>query len=163
MKGAYRVPYDPRPAIAKLRQDPLNREAWDELWNELHHQGDVGEASYAALPLLVEACRAGPRDWHLYGLVATIEVERHRAANPRLPVWLADAYRAALQRAKELAQVDLASTTDSLVLRSAMAVLALASGDRELGALLSHLDSSEIRGLLEEYLAWGELYRPDAS
>lgn len=37
--GGYRVPYDPRPAIAKLDNGDRHA-AWDELWNELHHQGD---------------------------------------------------------------------------------------------------------------------------
>jgi len=160
MQGGYGVPYDPRPAIERLRQDPLDRGAWDELWNELHHQGDVGEASYAALPLLVDACAAGPRDWNLYALVATIEVERHRAANPQLPQWLAAAYAEALRRLKGLALIDLAATADRLIGRSAMAVVALACGDLELGALLAHLDESEIGELLEQFLAWDELYRP---
>jgi len=162
MLGGYGAPYDPRPAIERLHQDPLDRGAWDELWNELHHQGDVGEASYAALPLLVDACAAGPRDWNLYALVATIEVERHRAANPRLPQWLAAAYAEALRRAKGLALIDLADTADRLTTRSAMAVVALACGDLELGALLAHLDESEIGELLERFLAWDERYRPAA-
>ena len=162
MLGGYGAPYDPRPAIERLHQDPLDRGAWDELWNELHHQGDVGEASYAALPLLVDACAAGPRDWNLYALVATIEVERHRAANPRLPQWLAAAYAEALRRAKGLALIDLADTADRLTTRSAMAVVALACGDLELGALVAHLDESEIGELLEQFLAWDELYRPAA-
>jgi len=162
MQGGYGVPYDPRPAIERLRQDPLDRGAWDELWNELHHQGDVGEASYAALPLLVDACASGPRDWNLYALVATIEVERHRAANPPLPQWLAAAYAEALRRVKGLALIDLADTADRLISRSAMAVVALACGDLELGALLAHLDESEIGELLEQLLAWDELYRPAA-
>jgi hypothetical protein len=162
LKGGYGVPYDPRPAVKKLRQDPLNREIWDELWNELHHQGDVGEASYAALPLLVEACRVGPRDWNFYGLVATIEVERRRSANPQLPDWLIDTYGAALRLAKDFALDDLAGATDPLVMKSAMAVVALASEARQLGALLAHLDADEIDGLLEERLAWDKLYRHDA-
>jgi hypothetical protein len=159
MKGGYRVAYDPREAIAKLSESPLSQEAWDELWNELHHQGDVGEASYAAVPLLVEACSDGPRDWNLYALVATIEVERHRKTNPNVPPWAAESYGAALQRARQLALTDLASASDALIVRSAASVVALASGARELGALLAHIDSSEIRDLLEEQMAWSELYR----
>jgi len=55
LNDGYGAPYDPRPAIAKLRAEPLDQAAWGELWNELHHQGDVGAASYAAVPLLVDA------------------------------------------------------------------------------------------------------------
>jgi len=162
MLGGYRRPYDPRRAIAKLRDDPLDPAAWAELWNELHHQGDVGDASYAAVPLLVDACAAGPRDWNLFALLATIEVERHRLRNPRLPDALAQDYAAALVTARDLALADLALTQDPLFIRSALGLVALADGALELGALLGHLDSDEVTELLEQFLAWGELYDVDA-
>jgi hypothetical protein len=163
MLGGYRRPYDPRPAVSRLRSDPADGSAWSELWSELHHQGDVGEASYAAVPLLVDACAAGPRDWNLFALVATIEVERHRRANPRLPEALARDYAEALTRARDLALADLAETRDPLVVRSALAIVALADGALELGALVTGLDESEITELLDQYVAWGELYDVGAS
>jgi hypothetical protein len=163
MTGGYRIPYDPRPTVAKLRLDPLDPQAWSELWNELHHQGDVGEASYAAVPPLVDACMSGPRDWNLYALIATIEVERHRHANPPLPDALTDDYAAALLGVRDLALRDLATASDPLLVRSALAVVALAAGDLYLGALLAHLDTGEIRELLEQFMAWDELYGADAS
>ena len=159
LKGGYGVPYDPRSAIEKLRQSPLRQEVWEELWDALHHQGDLGEASYAAVPLLVEACSTGPRDWNFYALLATIDVERHRVSNPELPAWMATAYSDALKQAKMLALRDLASTTDKLLLQSALSVVALAAGGRELGALLAHLESSEIGALLDDWVSWRELYR----
>lgn len=160
LKGGYRKPYDPRSAVRKLRQAPLNREVWNELWTELHHQGDLGDASYATVPLLVGAFATGPRDWNLYGLVATIEVERYRKSNPELPVWIAEAYFEALAKLKAMALEDLDTARDKLVLRTAMAIVALVSGDRETGALLAHLDACEVVELLDERLSWGALYRP---
>ena len=160
LKGGYRQPYDPRPALETICNAPLDRAAWAELWNELHHQGDVDDASYASLPLLVEACRNGPRDWNFYGLVATIETERHRVSNPDLPTWLEDRYYLALGEAKRLALSDLATATNPLVIFSAMAVVALAAGQPELGALLSHLDTGEVSEIAEDRLGWSELYRP---
>jgi hypothetical protein len=44
-----------------------------------------------------------------------------------------------------------------------MAVVTLARGDLELGALLAHLDENEIGELLEQFLAWDELCRPAVS
>jgi hypothetical protein len=45
--------------------------AWQELWEELHHQGDVGDASYAAVPELVRIHRSESAvDWNPYALVA---------------------------------------------------------------------------------------------
>jgi hypothetical protein len=54
LKGGYREIYDPTPALARLESGVALGEAWEELWNELHHQGDVGEASYTVVPGLVE-------------------------------------------------------------------------------------------------------------
>lgn len=58
MEGGYRLPYDPRPALDRLATVDVAA-AWAELWQELYHQGDVGEASYAAVPELVRLHRAG--------------------------------------------------------------------------------------------------------
>ena len=108
----------------------------------------------------MEACAQGPRDWNLYGLIATIEVERYRKSNPELPGWIADAYFEALTKTKAMALEDLETTQDRLVMQTALAIVALASGDRERGALLNHLDTSEVFELLDERMSWGALYRP---
>lgn len=161
LKGGYGKPYDPRPVIDEIRASSLNQAAWKELWDELHHQGDVGEASYAAVPLLVTACSESNRDWNFYGLVSTIETERHRCKNPSLPSWLTDDYRGALAKAKELALQDLSNANDRLLIRSAMAVVAVASGDRKLGAVLQSIDDSDLSELLNDWCSWDQLYRPE--
>ncbi len=51
--GGYGVPYDPEPALKRLSSS--HEEAISELWENLYHQGDVGLASYAAVPALVQA------------------------------------------------------------------------------------------------------------
>ena len=52
----------------------------------------------------------------------------------------------------------LRKTADSETLQTALAVLAIAHGDLKLGALIIHLDNSELDEILEQYLAWNELY-----
>ena len=159
LAGGYRLPYDPRPALRALAADFADAAAWEELWGELHHQGDVGEASYAAVPSLAAlGARAPARDWNLYALAATIEVERHRRANPELPAWLAPAYAEAWGALVRLALSDLAGATDPLVARSALSVVALGRGALRLGAFLATADDAEIDAHLEEDLSWGELY-----
>jgi hypothetical protein len=154
--GGYRVPYDVSLAL-KSMQDGID--VWDELWDELHHQGDVGIASYAAVPQLVRiAGEAENRDWNFYGLIATIEVERHRKGNPAMPDWLSSDYEIALSLASALGRVDLGAKTDSETTRSIISVLALAKGELKLGAMLSGMDASELDEFLEERLAWSELY-----
>src|ERR1044071_9843077 len=116
LSGEYRVPYDPRPSLQRLADDFLDRGTWEELWGELHHQGDLGEASYAAVPHLIRLAAAAPkRDWNVYALVATIETERHRHNNPPLPEYLSASFTAGLQQLAELALSDLQTATDRYV------------------------------------------------
>ena len=83
LQGGYRIPYDPRNALRALEQGNGTEAAWQELWNELYHQGDVGEASYAAVPHLVRihALRGVP-DANTYALVALIEQRDWTAVIP---------------------------------------------------------------------------------
>jgi hypothetical protein len=156
LHGGYRIPYDASVALRSM-QDGMD--VWDELWNELHHQGDVGVASYAAVPQLVRiAGGAAHRDWNFYGLLATIEVERHRKGNPTIPPWLKADYDSALATASALALADMGLKTDSATTHAILSVLALAKGELKLGAMLSGLDASELDEWLEEQLAWTETY-----
>ena len=147
----------PSDALSRLE---LGEDAWQDLWNDLHQQGDVNEASYAAVPHLVRiAAETDRRDWNFYGLVSTIEVERHRTSNPPLPGWLIDDYQAALQQMQALALIDLPMRDDDLTVQAILGALALCKGQIKLGALVSSLDSSELDELVEEKLAWDELYK----
>lgn len=113
LAGGYRMPYDPSDTLRRLASGD---DVWDELWEELHHQGDVGEASYATVPHLVCIAKNLPRrDWNFYGLVSTIEIERHRKSNPPMPRWLIKAYQEAMQGVLELALSDLTSNSDRRV------------------------------------------------
>ena len=99
MKGGYRVPFDPRPLLAQLERSKKLDETWYELTGELFHQGDVGEASYAAVPHLVRI--HGPRglpDANTYSLVATIDLARGEGKNPEVPKWLQPGYDNAISR-----------------------------------------------------------------
>jgi hypothetical protein len=159
LSGGYRIPYDPRPSIRALDAGGDPETAWDELWRELHHQGDVGDASYASVVALVDLRkRKQVLGWRLYALASTIELARHRRGNPAIPEWLSAPYRSAWAELLGLALDDLRSARETLLIQAAMAVVALAKGEFKLGALLDHLDSSELDELLEERLGWSGLY-----
>jgi hypothetical protein len=154
--GGYQVPYDPSDALRRLEN---GEDVWHELWEELHHQGDVGEASYATVPHLVRIAKLLPRrDWNFYGLVSTIEIERHRKSNPPIPSWLAPAYTDAMRGVLELAVNDLPIVDNRDTVRSIVGAIALAKGELELGALISLSDDSEIDEVLNQYNAWSQVY-----
>ncbi|MBF5042006.1 hypothetical protein FGE12_06340 [Aggregicoccus sp. 17bor-14] len=150
LRGGYRTPYN---AAVTLQRMQRGAHVWEELWNELHHQGDVDEASYAAVPHLVRIAKGwARRDWNLYGLLSTIEVERHAEDNPPLPDWCRQAYAQAWRELFDLALADLRTEQDPLTLRSLLGALALARGQMAVGALLALSDVSELRALAEEQL-----------
>jgi hypothetical protein len=157
LRGGYKIVYD---ASEPLRRMQAGENVWDDLWENLHHQGDLGDAAYAAVPHLVEIGGASARrDWNFYGLLSVIEVERHRRSNPEVPDWLAPAYEEAWARLLPMALADLAAEQDGVTLRAILGVVALAKGARKLGALMAFSDESQIAQWLDEYDDWSEVYR----
>ncbi len=155
--GGYRVPFDPSTALSRLEQ---GQDAWEGLWQGLHHQGDLGEASYAAVPHLVRiAAQAELRNWNFYGLVCLIEVERRARRNPQLPGWIAEDYQAAWQHLQRLALRDLPECDDAPTVQTILGALALCKGQAKIGALLTILDDSEWDELTNEQLSWDEQYK----
>jgi hypothetical protein len=74
LTGGFKIPFDPRPCLRQIESTQNTDDARKELWEELHHQGDVGSASYAAVPELVRFHRmGGAADWNLYAIVAIID------------------------------------------------------------------------------------------
>jgi hypothetical protein len=156
LEGGYRIPYDASIALAQMEK---GESVWEELWNELHHQGDIGVASYAAIPQLVRIAEAQQKlDWNLFALASTIEIERHRKNNPPLPNWLARSYEEAWCALVQLVLSTLAGKPDPLTLRCALCVVALGRGDLKLGALLNYVETDEISAYVQEHLAWSSLY-----
>ena len=140
LNGGYKIFYD---ASADLRRLEGGENVWDRLWEDLHHQGDVGETSYAAVPHLVRIMKRSPhRDWNLYSLVSTIEIERHRKTNPPLPEWLKDDYQAAWSELLDVAIDDLRVTDDLLMLQSILGAVALAKSHLKLGVMISYTERS---------------------
>ena len=153
LRGGYRTPYDPRPALAKLEAGGDTEEAWRELWNELHHQGDVGEASYASVPHLVRIhCQRGVTDWNTYAMVAIIELARGekvdlahgKRRNPELPAWLENGYFEAIRELAETGIKELQSTKDIYLLRGILCLIALDKGARTYARFLLSYSEEEI-------------------
>jgi hypothetical protein len=159
LKGGYKVLYDPTFALKKLESGMDNASAWHELWQELHHQSDVGEASYAAVPHLVRIHQATRSlDWNLYALASTIEIERHRKTNPPLPDWLAKSYHEAWVALLELAIDDLKQARDDTSTRALLGAIAIGKGMLKLGSVILDFTDDELLEILDQYCPWTELY-----
>jgi len=131
LTGGYKTPFDPRPPLRKLESQQGIADAWQELWEELHHQGDVGEASYAAVPELVRIHRSGSvADWNLYAMVAVIELARTESQNPEVPDWLREDYFRSIQELAQMGTKDILSAQESETKRAILSVIAIARGLR---------------------------------
>jgi hypothetical protein len=151
--GGYRIPYNPTAALRQLYAGEHQEAAWAELWQELHHQGDVGEASYASVPPLVKILEDAPApEWNGYSLIATIEIERKRTPNPPIPEWLLPEYESAWNHLLSMALRDCAEVQNPQTARAILGVLALCKGFREIGAIVSHFDESEIKEIFDRNL-----------
>jgi hypothetical protein len=147
LHGAYGRPFDPRPALAAIE---AGGGSWDILWEELHHQGDLGLASYAAVPLVARLAESAERpDWNPFALAATIEEERCNGRNPELPAALAAEYAQAWDRLFRAAHRFLPEAEEAPLLSALFAVLAVGKGLKQL-ARLALVTEEERRELIEE-------------
>jgi hypothetical protein len=151
LKGGYGIAFDPRPLLHGLEAGTDDKHVWDELWGELHHQGDVGDASYAAVPHLVRIhLRRNLSDWNTYAMVACIELARGQGNNPELPDWIESGYFKAINELAKFGLTNFDQTNDKYVVRGILSVLALNKGARTYAQVL--LERSE-----EELLDFEEL------
>jgi hypothetical protein len=145
LTGGYRMKCDPRPLLAQLESNQTRETAWHELWEELHHQADVGEASYASVPHLVRIHRkAGIVDWNTYAIVAIIELARGKGNNPEVPTWLEEDYLRGIRELAEIGAVEIWRTEDPEAVRAILGVIAIAKGLRTHGRFLAEYSEDEL-------------------
>jgi hypothetical protein len=145
LTGGRRTKCDPRPLLTTLEHG-LNAEAtWNELWDELHHQGDVGEASYATVPHLVRIyLNHKIRDWNTYAIVAVIELARDKGNNPAVPGWLEEDYFSAIQELAKIGAAEVLTAKDPEALRAILGIIAIAKGLRTHGRFLVQFSEEEL-------------------
>jgi len=149
LEGGYREPFDPRPALRRVRSG--DKEAWHDLWDGLHHQYDVGEASYATVPHLIAICGEQPSpDWNPYALIATIELCRRFDDNPPVPKWLKKEYRDAWDDVVKFGCRDLVGASDETTVRSILSAVALAKGLKLHGELILEYSPEELEDVISQ-------------
>jgi len=145
LTGGYKCPFDPRALLAKLETESDTATVWHQLWDELHHQGDVGDASYAAVPHIVRIYRKrGGIDWNAYAIVAIIEFARTEGKNPDVPGWLALDYFQAIRELAETGSVEVLHTEEQETVGAMLGVIAIAKGLRAHGRFLVKYSEDEL-------------------
>jgi len=155
LEGGYRTEYDASIPLKKLEEATTREqidEIFEELWNELHHQGDVGLASYLAVPQLVRIAEKKKLfDWNVLGICAVIEQQRHLGSNPTLPKEYKEYYSAGLSRLKQFVIENMSKEMDETTFRMACSALATASGRYKLGKAIMELDEDVLDDFLEQF------------
>ncbi len=159
-KGGYQVVYDASSALKRLEKtdDPLQISAiFEELWAELHHQGDVNVASYMALPHLIRIAREKKLTHaDIPALVAVIEVQRHINSEP-IPAEFEEDY---LREIKQIADVIALNKTDwdREYTVCASAAIAAVNGQVQLAKVIMDLDDYDYLGLFEKFMDHAEQF-----
>lgn len=155
LRGGYKNIYDVSVPLKKLEaainQDELD-EIWAELWQELHHQGDVGIASYLAVPQLVRiAVAKNIYDWNLFQLCTIIEQQRHLGDNPQLPEEYQAYYNDGLQNLKNFIIANIGTQKDELTFRMELSTLAVCAGHIKLSKAIGELEGCTLDDFLEQF------------
>jgi hypothetical protein len=131
--GGYRSPYNIVPLIHRLSNEGTSRGFWEVVWNELHHQGDVGEASYALVPYLVDhQTRRQELDEQLFHFCVIVELQQPQNSNPPIPPEFELSYAMAMRQLPVIGTEHLRRGCTEAVVMGVAATTALAGGHRVL-------------------------------
>jgi hypothetical protein len=155
LQGGYKIPYNASKPLKKLRDATRQNEfavIFAELWDNLHHQGDVGIASYLAIPQLVSICiNKKSLDWNFIGLCVVIENCRLDGNNPELPEEYHNSYFESLSQLERYLLLNFKSITDQTALRLSLALFATVNGQPDLGKAIEILEEDLLQEFLEEH------------
>jgi len=155
LEGGYKILYDASIPLRKLQQTndiKVIQEVWTELWDELHHQGDVGIASYLAVPQLARiGVNKDLYNWNLLGICSVIEQQRHMGDNPQLPEEYQDYYNDGIQVLKQFIIANINRETDETTFRVALSTLAVCNGQIKLSKAISELEDDVLEEFLKQF------------
>lgn len=148
LKSGRRTPFDARPLLRNLESRTETKVVWDQLWDELHHQGDVDECAYACVPHLVRIyVDSGKLDWNTYAIVSVIELARTENSNPEIPEWLESSYQNAIKKLASLGAAQILSARDPETVRGILCVMALEKGLRTHASFLIEYTDDELEDI----------------
>src|SRR5450432_1042387 len=155
LDGGYRIPYDASKPLKKLNGAITQKEQQElfiELWENLHHQGDVGLASYLAVPHLIDICIENKSlNWNFIGLCVTIENCRISGENPEIPSQFVDHYLGSLSKFEKYLLLNLKNINDRDAFRLTLALFAGANGQPKLSKAIEILDEYAVDDFLLQH------------
>ena len=155
LNGGYKIPFDASIPLTQLQSTNDSKEISDifaELWDNLHHQGDIGEVSYYSVPVLVNICIDKKSiDWNYVGLCVLIENRRLDRHNPPLPTGIEQDYLHSLKRLEQYLIANLNRIKDKIAFQLTLSLFATLNGQRGLGKVIELMDDDIIEDFLERY------------
>ena len=155
LTGGYKISYNASLPLKRLAASSSQKELnsiFTELWENLHHQGDVGTASYLAVTQLVSICISKKSlDWNFIGLCVLIENCRLEDHNPEVPKEFQDDYFEALTQFQTYLLQNFKNITDQTSLRLSLALFATINGQPSLGKAIEILDEDLLKEFLENH------------
>ncbi|MBL0335939.1 MAG: hypothetical protein IPP73_11750 [Chitinophagaceae bacterium] len=154
LKNGYNLPYNAAWPLRKLKESAkpdVIQAVFDDLWENLHHGGNVGTASYLAVTQLVSICmEKNSFDWNYIGLCVVIENCRLEKHNPELPEEFQDLYLDSLDRFEKYLLLNFKNMSDRTSVRLTLSLLATLNGQPGLGKAIEKLDEGALTEFLEK-------------
>lgn len=152
LSGGYHVKYNPVECLTRLYGNPNDDAAWEELWEELHHQNDVGQASYAAVPHILEIERRAEQfNWNGFALISVIEYCRPTNVPPQVGE-IADGYKEAWDELLTVVANHPHKEWDDNLTASILSCIAYSRGQRVMAWAVSEMDDEVARDFLKWHL-----------
>ncbi|MBL7829456.1 MAG: hypothetical protein JNK41_00400 [Saprospiraceae bacterium] len=155
LNGGYKIPFDASIPLKQLfltNDNRLIESIFTELWDNLHHQGNLGLASYFSVPHLVKICiDKKSLDWNYIGLCLVIEICRPLNNNPLLPIELEKSYFNALNELEDYLLTNFKNIKEKTTFRLTLSLFAILNGQRDLGNAIQQLDEDVIQEFLSSF------------
>lgn len=138
--------------IRHLQQHGTDNTFWDIVWEDLYHQGDVGEATYAFMPYLATHVEESQNvDYMVYVFASAVALSRESSRNPSIPDYLLPGYEWAITTLliAPLQKPNLKWTTDLVQYHAAL--LAASQQQFLLGTAYQELDTDHARQFLADF------------
>lgn len=145
-EGALSSKYDASIALKKLENETNSlkiNQLVEELFENLYHQGDVGVASYMALPHLIRIAIQKKIDNFLVPLLVA-SVETNRNLNVDIPIEFEEEYLEEIKKVIDLIYLNQNQLKDKTYLITALAAICATQQQTKLSEVILEMEDNEI-------------------